>query len=118
MATSRVNPQSPRTRPRHTSAMPPRPAISMSSYRPPTISPGRGSSAMDGHLRITKGNNPRELRRMVSSGAMEPSPGLARFSEVVARDDFALDHAALLIGAWDYPERDLEAYREMLDGIA
>lgn len=49
---------------------------------------------------------------------MEPSPGLARFSEVVARDDFSLDHAALLIGAWDYPERDLEAYREMLDQIA
>jgi regulator of sirC expression with transglutaminase-like and TPR domain len=49
---------------------------------------------------------------------MEPSPGLARFAEVVARDEFALDHAALLIGAWDYPERDLEAYREMLDDIA
>jgi len=49
---------------------------------------------------------------------MEPSPGLARFSEVVARDDFALDHAALLIGAWDYPERDLESYRDMLDEIA
>jgi len=49
---------------------------------------------------------------------MEPSPGLARFSEVVARDDFQLDHAALLIGAWDFPERDLEAYREMLDDIA
>ena len=55
---------------------------------------------------------------MVLSGAMEASPGLTRFSEVVARDDFALDHAALLIGAWDYPERDLEAYREMLDAIA
>jgi regulator of sirC expression with transglutaminase-like and TPR domain len=49
---------------------------------------------------------------------MEPSPGLFRFSEVVSRDDFALDHAALLIGAWDYPERDLAAYREMLDAIA
>jgi regulator of sirC expression with transglutaminase-like and TPR domain len=49
---------------------------------------------------------------------MEPSPGLARFSDVVARDDFALDHAALLIGAWDYPERDLESYRDMLDDIA
>lgn len=49
---------------------------------------------------------------------MEPSPGLARFSEVVARDDFSLDHAALLIGAWDYPERDLEEYRAMLDDIA
>ena len=45
---------------------------------------------------------------------MEPSPGLARFSEVVARDDFTLDHAALLIGAWDYPERDLtEALRRL-----
>lgn len=37
---------------------------------------------------------------------------------MVARDDFSLDHAALLIGAWDYPQRDLEAYREMLDSIA
>ena len=49
---------------------------------------------------------------------MEPSPGLSRFSEVVRREDFQLDHAALLIGAWDFPERDLEGYREALDGIA
>ena len=49
---------------------------------------------------------------------MERSPGLTRFAEVVARDDFHLDHAALLIGAWDYPERDLEEYRELLDTIA
>jgi len=49
---------------------------------------------------------------------MELSPGLARFSEVVGRDDFQLDQAALLIGAWDYPERDLEDYRELLDEIA
>src|SRR3954470_9750164 len=49
---------------------------------------------------------------------MEPSPGLARFSDLVARDDFALDQAALLIGAWDFPERDLDAYRYTLDGIA
>lgn len=49
---------------------------------------------------------------------MDRSPGLARFSEVVSRDDFQLDQVALLIGAWDHPERDLEAYREMLDGIA
>lgn len=55
---------------------------------------------------------------MVISVAMEPSQGLARFSDVVTRDDFQLDHAALLIGAWDFPQRDLEAYREMLDGIA
>jgi regulator of sirC expression with transglutaminase-like and TPR domain len=49
---------------------------------------------------------------------MDPSPGLARFAEVVSRDDFMLDQAALLIGAWEYPERDVEEYREMLDGIA
>ncbi len=49
---------------------------------------------------------------------MESSPGLARFAEVVARDELALDHAALLIGAWDFPERDLEGYRSLLDDIA
>ena len=49
---------------------------------------------------------------------MERSPGLSRFADVVARDDFSLDHAALLIGAWDYPERDLETYRDLLDSIA
>jgi regulator of sirC expression with transglutaminase-like and TPR domain len=49
---------------------------------------------------------------------MHASPGLARFAEVVARDDFALDHAALLIGAWDYPERDLERYRAQLDEMS
>ncbi|MEO8552881.1 MAG: transglutaminase family protein, partial [Kofleriaceae bacterium] len=49
---------------------------------------------------------------------MEPSPGLTRFAEVVARDELALDHAALLIGAWDYPARDLEHYRSTLDDIA
>lgn len=49
---------------------------------------------------------------------MEPSPGLARFSAVVARDDFSLDQAALLIGAWDYPARDLDTYRETLDAFA
>src|ERR1700735_1924102 len=49
---------------------------------------------------------------------MESSPGLARFGEIVARDDFSLDHAALHIGAWEYPRRDLEAYRDMLDDIA
>ena len=49
---------------------------------------------------------------------MESSPGLARFAAVVERDDFSLDHAALLIGAWEYPRRDLDAYRDMLDDIA
>src|SRR5688572_18786731 len=49
---------------------------------------------------------------------MDSSPGLVRFAEVVAREDFPLDHAALLIGAWDYPERDPARYREQLDEIA
>jgi regulator of sirC expression with transglutaminase-like and TPR domain len=46
------------------------------------------------------------------------SPGLLQFSQVVERDDLALDHAALLIGAWDFPERDVASYREQLDVIA
>lgn len=46
------------------------------------------------------------------------SPELGRFAEVVRRDDFPLDHAAMLIGAWDYPERDLTQYRHQLDDIA
>ena len=49
---------------------------------------------------------------------MDPNPGLQRFTQVVARDDIALDHAALLIGAWDYPRRDIELYRDQLDAIA
>lgn len=49
---------------------------------------------------------------------MESSPGLDRFAEVVHRDDFSLDDAALLIGAWDYPRRDFNAYRAALDDIA
>jgi len=49
---------------------------------------------------------------------MEPSPGLTRFTEVVGREDFTLDQAALLIGAWEYPERDLDEYRGELDAIA
>jgi len=49
---------------------------------------------------------------------MDGSPELGRFAEVVARDDFPLDHAAMLIGAWDYPERDLAAYRDQLDSMA
>jgi hypothetical protein len=49
---------------------------------------------------------------------MDPSPGLIRFTEVVGREDFPLDYAALLIGAWDYPERDVDTYREQLDSIA
>ena len=49
---------------------------------------------------------------------MVRSPELDRFAEVVSRDDFPLDHAALLIGAWDYPERDVAGYRNQLDAIA
>jgi regulator of sirC expression with transglutaminase-like and TPR domain len=49
---------------------------------------------------------------------MEVSPGLSRFAAVVAREDFTLDRAALLIGAWDYPQRDVELYCEQLDSIA
>src|ERR1051325_2401403 len=49
---------------------------------------------------------------------MPGNPELHRFAEIVARDDFPLDHAALLIGAWDYPERDLAGYRDRLDAIA
>jgi regulator of sirC expression with transglutaminase-like and TPR domain len=49
---------------------------------------------------------------------MDGSAELVRFAEVVGQGDFALDHAALLIGAWDYPARDLAAYRERLDRIA
>ena len=50
--------------------------------------------------------------------AMQGSPEIGRFAEIVARDDFPLDQAALLIGAWDYPARDLAAYRDQLDMIA
>jgi regulator of sirC expression with transglutaminase-like and TPR domain len=49
---------------------------------------------------------------------MDPSPGLIRFIEVVAREDFPLDYAALLIGAWDHPERNVDTYRSQLDSIA
>jgi regulator of sirC expression with transglutaminase-like and TPR domain len=57
-------------------------------------------------------------REVLPSVGMEPSPGLVRFSEVVSREDFALDHAALLIGAWDFPDRDVDSYRQTLDAIA
>jgi regulator of sirC expression with transglutaminase-like and TPR domain len=49
---------------------------------------------------------------------VEDSPALAHFTEVVTREDFALDQAALLIGAWDYPERNLMEYRATIDEIA
>lgn len=49
---------------------------------------------------------------------MEPNPGLVQFARTIEREDFALDQAALMIGAWDYPERDLGLYRSQLDTIA
>ena len=49
---------------------------------------------------------------------MDRSPGLERFVDLVTREDFPLDQAALLIGAWDYPRRDLARYRSVLDDIA
>lgn len=49
---------------------------------------------------------------------MPRSAALGRFAEAVARDDFALDRAALMIGSWDYPARDLAAYRAQLDTLA
>ena len=59
------------------------------------------------------------VRSSVSvSSVMNVSSELGRFAEVVARDDFPLDHAALLIGAWDYPARDLTGYKAQLDEIA
>lgn len=51
-------------------------------------------------------------------GPTDRSPGLLRFAEVVSRDDLPLDQAALLLGAWDYPLRDVELYRDRLDAIA
>jgi regulator of sirC expression with transglutaminase-like and TPR domain len=51
-------------------------------------------------------------------GSIDRSPGLARFAEVVSRDDIPLDQAALLLGAWDYPLRDIDTYRDQLDVIA
>ena len=48
----------------------------------------------------------------------EADEALAQFAEIVNRDDFALDTVALLIGSWENPTRDLEAYRERLDTIA
>lgn len=49
---------------------------------------------------------------------MEPTYGLGLFTDVVTREDFPLDQAALLIGAWEYPQRDLAQYRARLDSIA
>lgn len=55
---------------------------------------------------------------MLLSRAMEPTYGLGVFTDVVTREDFPLDQAALLIGAWEYPQRDLAPYRARLDSIA
>src|SRR2546425_9915750 len=78
--------------------------------------PGLGSSAIAHEFRTSS-----VIRGDASRGnvvIMEPSPGLGRFSEVVGRDDFTLDQATLLIGAWEYPERDIDDYKALLDEIA
>src|SRR5271154_5946362 len=80
------------------------------------MSPGRGSSAIAHDDCTSRANSPRHGSGNL--GSMEPSPGLTRFTEVVGREDFTLDQAALLIGAWEYPERDLDEYRGELDAIA
>lgn len=51
-------------------------------------------------------------------GSIDRTSGLARFAEAVSREDVLLDQAALLIGAWDYPTRDIDRYRDRLDAIA
>jgi regulator of sirC expression with transglutaminase-like and TPR domain len=43
---------------------------------------------------------------------------LNRFADIVGRDDIPLDYAALLIGAWDHPQREVDAYFSQLDAIA
>lgn len=43
---------------------------------------------------------------------------LARFAEAVSRHGSALDHVALLLGDWDYPQLDVAHYRRQLDDIA
>src|SRR4029077_10071330 len=78
--------------------------------------PGRGSSAIADKFRTSSAIRGDASRGNVET--MELSPGLAKFTEVVGRDDFTLDPAALLIGAWEYPERDLEDYKSLLDEIA
>ncbi len=73
---------------------------------------------MDSEHRISRAIHHDETASNDTLGSMEPSPGLTRFAEVVGRDDFTLDQAALLIGAWEYPERDLEDYRDLLDEMS
>jgi len=55
---------------------------------------------------------------LLSYVPIDRSPGLARFAEVVSREDIPLDQAALLLGAWDHPLRDIDSYRDRLDEIA
>src|SRR5829696_4272609 len=55
---------------------------------------------------------------LLSYVPIDRSPGLMRFAEVVSREDIPLDQAALLLGAWDYPLRDVDSYRDQLDAIA
>jgi regulator of sirC expression with transglutaminase-like and TPR domain len=56
--------------------------------------------------------------KVLTAVSFERSPALARFADVVSRDDIPLDQAALLLGAWDYPSRNVDTYRDRLDAIA
>jgi regulator of sirC expression with transglutaminase-like and TPR domain len=56
--------------------------------------------------------------KVMTVAAFDRCPALARFADVVSRDDIPLDQAALLLGAWDYPLRDVDIYRDRLDRIA
>jgi regulator of sirC expression with transglutaminase-like and TPR domain len=49
---------------------------------------------------------------------MADSGDLSRFAEAMARTDGALDHVALLLGEWDYPDLDVGKYCRRLDQIA
>lgn len=49
---------------------------------------------------------------------MDLSSELGRFAALVAEDDFPLDVAALLVGAWDHPGRELGSYQGQLDELA
>lgn len=55
---------------------------------------------------------------VLAYGPIDRSPGLSLFADVVCREDIPLDQATLLLGAWDYPARDPDLYRDRLDAIA
>lgn len=56
--------------------------------------------------------------KVLTASSLDRTPLLARFADVVSREDIPLDQAALMIGAWDHPSRDVDAYRDRLDELA